>query len=117
MIKDQELAKVLREITGTRARVFEFSATHSRLHLRFDPQDRDSSLPRYDILFIGTERMEASVHFTVLAPEMSTHEAGIDGSHITFESNGGEILISSSDTLIIYQDDKALLDLDTLTNA
>jgi hypothetical protein len=85
--------------------------------MRFDPQERDSKIPRYDILFIGTERCEVSVHFTVTEARFTTFEDGIDGSLVTFECNGGETLITASDALVIFQNDSSLLDLDTLRTA
>ncbi len=117
ILTQEDLDRVLRELSGTRARFYEFCATHSRLHIRFNPQDREPNVPRYDLLFIGTVRCEVSTHFTVTGAMFTSVEDGIDGSHTTFECNGGETKISASDVLLIVQDDETLLDLDTLTKA
>ncbi|MEM7603489.1 MAG: hypothetical protein AAF357_19010 [Verrucomicrobiota bacterium] len=111
-----ELDRVLREISGTRARLYEYNPTLSRLHIQFIPPE-GSELRQYNILFVGTERCEASIHFTVTDARFTTVEDGIDGSRVILESNQGETRITSTDALLIIQDDSEPLDIDTLTNA
>ena len=109
-LSEGELDRVLREISGTRAHLFEFTASHSRLLVHCRPAEDAKKLPRYSILFLGMQRCEASVHFMVIGAKINkVGEGGIDGSHLVFESNGGETMITSSDILIIIQDDEELL--------